>query len=377
MHIFIDARGLENKIDGIGQFTIQILSRLHLYTADKFTVLILDNLGLSLPSSPNVSYIRTTVRRFTLAEGSRIQSIVNGQHPDLYLNMSPYIVGRITCPRYMMLYDLLATHFKGLFKGMGFYKEFLARRFFRFQTRRSIRSANGIITISHHSKEKICSYYNINKDFVGVVYGGVDIRCDPCADPQKISAFRNKYNLADKFILHVGNLKPYKNIINIIAAFNLFTIKHPDSSVQFVFTGNKGRGYAEAMAQIAKYNLSTKVKMLGYLDSSEIPLLYQASAGLFFPSLEEGQGLPVLEAMCCKTRVVTSRNTATEEIAEGHAFLVDSKNQTSLLEGLEYLAFTEKDEDKIQRAYLHARKFTWDRTVQDIMKIILMPAPSK
>jgi glycosyltransferase involved in cell wall biosynthesis len=125
------------------------------------------------------------------------------------------------------------------------------------------------------------------------------------------------------------------------------------------------------MKQIDKYNLSSKIKMLGYLDNSEIPLLYQSSLGLFFPSLEEGQGLPVLEAMCCKTPVVTSRNTATEEIAGGHAFLVDPKDLTSLFKGLEYLAFTEKNTGKIKEAYLHARNFTWDKTVKEIMEIIL------
>jgi glycosyltransferase involved in cell wall biosynthesis len=371
MHVFIDARGLENKIDGIGQFTIQIINRLSDRKNHGFSVLIRDDLALPLPSAPNITYLKTALRRFTLREGSAMASLVASARPDLYFNTSPYIPARFRCKRVMMLYDLLSTHFKGHFKGMGFFKEFFARRYFRHQTRSSLSKADHVITISDFSRKKIRSQYDVSESRITVAYGGVDKQYDSSVDDAKRQEFLGRLGLEQGFFLHVGNLKPYKNITNIIKTFAAFVGKHPQSRQRFVFTGNRGRGYDDAVRLIAELNLNDRVKMLGYLDAMEIPLLYTSSAGLFFPSLEEGEGLPVLEAMCCRTPVVTSRGTATEEIAGGYAFLVDPCDPASLLEGLEYLAFSEKDKNRIDSACAHAKKFTWAKTVDVILGVLL------
>jgi glycosyltransferase involved in cell wall biosynthesis len=371
MHVFIDARGLENKVDGIGQFTLQIINRLPDYALHLFSVLIRDDLRLVPPSANHLNYVRTGIRRFSLGEGLALAPLVSSVNPDLYFNTSPYIAAKFHCKRIMMLYDLLSTHFKGHFKGMGSFKGFCARRYFRYQTRKSITNADGIITISNYSRNKICTHYDLAESMIDVVYGGVDNQYDFRPDDNKRRDFAKRHNLVRKFFLHVGNLKPYKNIDNIIRAFDCFVKKHPQALIDLVFTGNRGRGYDDAVNLIASLNLGDRIKMLGYLDTTDLPLLYSSSSGLFFPSLEEGEGLPVLEAMCCKTPVVTSIGTATEEIAAGHAFLVDPKSTDSLVQGLEHLAFSQKDPDSIDKAYRHAKEFTWGKTVASILRIIL------
>jgi glycosyltransferase involved in cell wall biosynthesis len=378
MNIFIDARGLENRIDGIGQFTLQILNRLPYYDKAYYSVLIRDDLhkvlltgSHILPSAPHINYIKTEVRRFSIGEGHKLNSLIKQLKPNLYFNTSPYISGNFSCMRLMILYDLLSTHFKGHFRGMGLFKEFLARRYFRYQTRKSIRRADGIITISNHSKKNIGSHYRVDGSRISVVYGGVDKQYDFPIDEGKKQEFMSKYNLGGKYFLHVGNLKPYKNITGIIKAYDYFVRKYPESNIRFVFTCNHGRGHDDAIRLIRSLQLDEKITMIGYLDAQDMPILYTSSLGLFLPSLEEGEGLPVLEAMCCKTPVVTSRGTATEEIAGGHAFLVDPHSIPSLVEGLEYLAFTQKDPDKINKAYAHAKEFTWDKAVDSIMQLLL------
>jgi glycosyltransferase involved in cell wall biosynthesis len=371
MHVFIDARGLENKIDGIGQFTLQIITRLPAAGGYCFSVLLRDDIQVQLPSAPNITYIKTEIPRFSIGEGLKMASLVAAAKPDLYFNTSPYIPAHFGCKCIMMLYDLLSTHFKGHFKGMGPIKEFLARRYFRRQTRQSIANADHIITISDYSKKKILSRYHINESALTVVYGGVDKHYNFSVDEDKKREFLSTHGLEGAFFLHVGNLKPYKNIANIIKAYDWFARKYPESKIRFVFTCNQGRGYDDAVRRIRSLKLNEKITMIGYLDAQEMPVLYTSSLGLFLPSLEEGEGLPVLEAMCCKTPVVTSRGTATEEIAGGHAFLVDPHVIPSLVEGLEYLAFTPKEADKIDKAYAHAKEFTWHKTVDNIMQIIL------
>jgi glycosyltransferase involved in cell wall biosynthesis len=371
MHVFIDARGLENKVDGIGQFTLQILNELPHKTDVSFSVLVRDDLRSGLPSAPHINYIKSAVRRFSIGEGFKLTSLIKRLKPTLYFNTSPYIPGNFGCKRMMMLYDLLSTHFKGHFRGLGFFKEFLALRYFRHQTKKSIQRAHGIITISNYSKNTICSHYKVRNSRISVVYGGVDRQYDFLIDESKKREFINKHDLRGNYFLHVGNLKPYKNIANIITAYGCFVRKHPESDIRFVFTCNHGRGYDDALQKVRSLGLDEKITMIGYLDAQDMPVLYASSLGLFFPSLEEGEGLPVLEAMCCKTPVVTSRGTATEEIAGGNAFLVDPNLIPSLVEGLEYLAFARKDGVMIDKAYTHAKKFTWDKTVDSIIQILL------
>ncbi len=371
MHVFIDARGLENRIDGIGQFALHILARLPLHTRAHFSVLVRDDLHYDLPSAPHVAYLPTTIRRFTFGEAKGIGSLVFAVKPDLYFNLSSYLLNGIGCKRYMMLYDLLSTHFKGHFRGMGLVKGFLARKYFRHRLKKSVEKADGIFTISNYSREKICSQYKIDKSRIGVVYGGVDTQYDAHSDERRKQDFLSRHSLPKKFFLHVGNLKPYKNVAGILKAYSSFIKKHPESEIDFVFTGGPGRGYNETLDLIASLNLKQSVKIMGYFNGEEMPLLYSASLGLFFPSLEEGFGLPVLEAMCCKTPVVTSQGTATEEIAGGHAFLVDPRSHNSLLDGLEHLAFSEKNADAIDKAYSHAKEFSWDKTADTIISALL------
>ena len=371
MHIFIDARGLENNVDGIGQFCLQILNRLSQFSDTLFSVLIRDDLQEALQTAHNITYIKTGIRRFTIGEGFMIKRLVVAARPDLYINISPYLCGKFPCRKYLIIHDLLSTHFKGHFKGMGFIKEFLASLYFRHTTAESIAQADGIITVSQHSKRKIGAYYKTGSLKIGVVYGGVDEQFEQCLDNIKKQEFIQKHGLSRDFFLHVGNLKPYKNITNIIKAYDCFVKKHPEDRRELVLTGNRGRGYACAMNLVDSLKLRNRIKILGYIDAREMPLLYSISCGLFFPSIEEGGGLPVLEAMRCKTPVVTSQGTATEELAGGHAFLVNPQSIASLVDGLEHLAFSVKDVNKINTAYAHAAEFTWDKTAHNIMRIIL------
>jgi glycosyltransferase involved in cell wall biosynthesis len=371
MHVFIDARGLENKVDGIGQFTLQLINKFPAVADHSFSILCRDDLQIQLPPAPNITYLKTALRRFSLRESHALVALVASIKPDFYFNTSSYMPAKFECRRVMMLYDLLSTHFKGNFKGMGFFKGFCARRYFRYQTKRSIIKADGIITISNYSKKKICLHYKTSESKISVVYGGVDGHFDFGPDENRKREFVKRHGLEREFFLHVGNLKPYKNISGIIRAFGCFVKKHPESLIDFVFTGNHGRGYDDTVHLITSLNLCTRIKMLGYIDTKELPLLYTASLGLFFPSLEEGEGLPVLEAMCCKTPVVTSMGTATEEIAGGHSFLVDPTSSESLLSGLDFLAFSPKDPEKIDKAYSYAKEFTWEKTVDAVLKSIL------
>jgi glycosyltransferase involved in cell wall biosynthesis len=367
MHILMDCRGLGNQIDGIGQYTNGIIRNLPDCQDTFFTLIINKSLNSSLPQANNIKYIASSIERYRFSENSEVQAIIRRISPDLYFNTSPYVPGRLECPSFFVLHDLLNITFKGHFSGMSAIKRCLARLYFRYVTSKSIRLAKGVITVSDYSKKKIIKYYNISPEAIKVVYEAADSSYNPIDHQPALDSFRSKHGLPEHFMLHVGNLKPYKNISNILFAFREFKTNFPDSDLKLVFTNKAGRGYTTTLELIKKLQLEGHVILFDYFVPAEMPFLYHLSKGLFFPSLEEGFGLPIIEAMCCKTPVVTSLGTATEEISNGQAFLVDPTSIQSLVKGIKYLENRQATPVMIEKAYAYAKSLSWRKTTDEII----------
>jgi glycosyltransferase involved in cell wall biosynthesis len=163
------------------------------------------------------------------------------------------------------------------------------------------------------------------------------------------------------YFLYVGTVEPRKNLARALRAFARVAAALPDH--RFVIAGQRGWKYADVLREIARPELSSRVTLLGYVSEDDLPLLYAGATAFVYPSLFEGFGLPVVEAMACGTPVLTSRTSSLTEIADGAALLVDPLDEQALAEGLVRLA-----EDRDLRADLRARglarasAFTWDRT---------------
>lgn len=369
MDIVIDARGIENNIDGIGRFTLNILKNLKTYNDFHFHVIILNHLKIKLPKSDNISYIRLNAHRFSLFEIISIPKIVNKISPDIYLNTSPYILFGINSKCIFVVHDLMACNFKPFFANSSFFKRIFARQYFRTLMKISLKKATRVITMSKFTANEIVKYYKYNNSQIDIVHEASEFKFEKDITEKDKKKVQKELGLPEKYFLHVGNLKPYKNITNILIAYHRFLQKKESNyNIKFIFTGNKtSRGYKNFIAIKEKFNLNKQTILLENIENSKIPLLYNLSLGLFFPSIMEGFGLPILEAMACKTPVVTSKNIPTEQVAGGHAFLVDSYSIDSLAEGLEHLASI-KDLNKIKAAFTYALSFSWEKTTELIIK---------
>lgn len=169
------------------------------------------------------------------------------------------------------------------------------------------------------------------------------------------------------YFLFVGNLEPRKNLARALRAFARVAPSLPGH--RFLVVGRPGWKYDDVLAEIARPALAGRVELRGYVGEDELPALYRGATAFVYPSLYEGFGLPVIEAMACGAPVLTSNVSALPELAEGAAVLVDPRDETALGEALRALATDAGLRERLRAAGLaRAARYSWgataDRTVE-------------
>ncbi len=199
----------------------------------------------------------------------------------------------------------------------------------------SARLARRVFTVSESSKSGIARTLRVSRDKIDITPNAVDARfSEPVSDAQ-IRNLRQKYGLgAAPYVLSVGVLQPRKNVPRLIAAFETLRQKHPDFPWQLVVTGKPGWG---ADADLARKH--PQIRFTGYVTDEELPILYAGATVFAYPSLYEGFGLPVIEAMAQNCPVLTSNRSSMPEVAGNAALLVDPYRAQTIASGLETLLF--------------------------------------
>jgi glycosyltransferase involved in cell wall biosynthesis len=225
----------------------------------------------------------------------------------------------------------------------------------------SVKTADGIITISNQAKNDIVKYYKLKPENVTVGYLGVDHTVFFPGSSQDIAAARTKYNLPEHYLLYAASLLPHKNHERLLKAFQ--EIKGTMPGRKLVLTGAWETGYDRTFAIISALGLQKDVVMLGWVPFEDIPLIYRGAELFVYPSLHEGFGLPLLEAMASGIPVVCSRVEPLTEVAGDAAVLVDPYDHSDIARGILSIWRDKTLRMKLIEAGLErARTFTWDRT---------------
>jgi glycosyltransferase involved in cell wall biosynthesis len=162
----------------------------------------------------------------------------------------------------------------------------------------AVKQADRIITVSHNTRKDLLTLFDTDEDKIRVIYEGVSSDYHPIRDPDLLERLRRKYALPEKFILFVGTIEPRKNLVRLLEAFNKFK-KNKSAAYRLVIAGGKGWLYDDVFETVEKLELQQDVIFTGYIPESELPLMYNLSDLFIYPSLYEGFGLPLLEAMAC------------------------------------------------------------------------------
>jgi glycosyltransferase involved in cell wall biosynthesis len=183
---------------------------------------------------------------------------------------------------------------------------------------------------------------------------------------------RAKYKLPDDYILHVGTLQPRKNLIRLIEAMQ--AIRHAQRQVgirnlTLVLAGQPGWLSAPVLAKAREH--SDVVRLLGYVPDEDLAGLYSGARAFVFPSLYEGFGFPVLEAMACGTPVICSDTSSLPELVGEAALLVDPTDTSALASAVaRVLSEDNLRAALVEKGFVQARKFSWDRTARETLEVL-------
>jgi len=232
---------------------------------------------------------------------------------------------------------------------------------------RSVARADHVLADSEATRDDLMELYGTPAEKISVLYSGVNPVFRPVTDSATLNAVRAKYGIGPgPFILAVGTLQPRKNYVRLIQAFSNF--KPPTSNLQLVLAGGKGWLYDSIFAEVERLKLSGRVLFPGFVDDADLPALYSAARVLAYPSLYEGFGLPMLEAMACGTPVVTSNVSCMPEVAGGAALCVPPTDVGALAHALTQAIDDESVRaDLIVKGFARAREFTWEKAAKELV----------
>ncbi|MEA2020338.1 MAG: glycosyltransferase family 1 protein [Patescibacteria group bacterium] len=264
------------------------------------------------------------------------------------------------------------------FHDLGFdflpeYQKFLKKYFLRLFPRIAAKQATRIIAVSSSTKEALVEKYNVSPAKVSVIYEGVDVpRFQKTYSSVEKKATFSKYNVKKPFILFVGTIQPRKNLERLIAAFSRLKQRSDEklANLSLVLAGKRGWLADEVYLAPQKYKVGSWVNFLGRVPDEDLPLLYQEAECVAFPSLLEGFGLPVLEAMAAGTSVVTSRVSSLPEVGGDAAFYVDPQDVESIASGL-YKVLTDVDlrEKLIEKGLQRVGDFSWESSAKKLLNV--------
>lgn len=206
------------------------------------------------------------------------------------------------------------------------------RAWLKVLVRQSARRADHIITVSERSKRDLVELYGVSPEKITVTYEGASEEFGPLDKDQAKATVERRYGISGEFILYLGRLQGRKNLTRLVQAYA--RVRKAGCTHKLVLAGKVDSLFQPTLSRIRELRLENEVLLPGYIEAQDLPSMYNAAQVFVYPSLYEGFGLPVVEAMACGTPVVTSRGTSLEEVAGDAAVLVDALDEGSIAEAL-------------------------------------------
>ena len=228
---------------------------------------------------------------------------------------------------------------------------------------RFLKAADAIIAVSECSQRDAMRLYGVPKNKIHVIYEGVDPKFTPITDTTRLAAVRAKYQLPDRFILHVGTIEPRKNLPLLFEV-----IAH--SEEHLVVAGKLGWLTEPILAKVKELGVEDRVHFTGFVDDEDLPAMISSATVLAMPSKYEGFGLPVLEAMACGTPVVASNASSLPEVggdAVLYAWPDDVRSWINLLDLVR--EDVELRSSLRERGLRQAAKFRWDEAARQTAEV--------
>lgn len=366
MHIAYDATALPPQPVGAGNYIIQLLRALvGLPAGARFSVFAQPHQRalLNLPPGAPVDFIAVP----TMSPALRLlweQTIfplrLARLAPDLLHSPHYTMPLAYPVPTVVTLHD--ATFF--------YYPQhhtFAKRHFFPFVMRLSARRAAALLTVSESTRTDMLRWIGASPQKTFATPLGVSPDFCPITDAARLDSVARTYALPSQFILFVGLLEPRKNLPALLRAFA--RLSPALSQLSLVIVGRKG-WMTQAILEQVPADLRTRIHFTGYVAQTDLPVIYNLAEVFVYPSLYEGFGLPVLEALACGTPVITSNISSMPEVAGDAAMYVLPENDAALADAIQQVILDPALAQTMRtRGLDRAAAFTWQQTAQKTLAV--------
>jgi len=369
MRIAVNARFLiKEKMEGIGWYTFEIIRRIVNSHPEVEFIFIHDRLlDPSFLIADNVKSVKTWIPSrhailwYFWFEHS-IPRILKREKADLFLSFDGHLSINTKVPTVYVLHDLAYLHYPNEIKesALRFYKRFIPKYIDR---------ADHIVSVSHHGKQDLQKHFShIPESKISVVGNGCRTVFKPISKAEK-EKIRSKYSDGKPFLFYVGAVQPRKNISRMIQAMDTVIKDHPDA--QLLIAGRQAWKTDKIRQTWEQSQHKNNIQFLGYIEDAEMAKILAASEALVYPSLFEGFGVPVLEAMNCEVPVITSKGSSMEEVAGDAAILIDPTDTEDLGAAMSKIICNGAlAEELIASGKTQRQKYNWDIAANKMYSII-------
>jgi len=282
---------------------------------------------------------------------------------DLFHGMNYKLRGRGRHGGIVTIHDLAMDRL-----GLPSRKLFGQRHSFR-RTRRTAHRASRVVTVSANSAKDIMELYGVPPERIAVVYNAVSPEFYPVLDPAIMEQVRARYGIRrEGFVLSGGGAEPRKNIARLVEAFGRATRLR--EKLNLVVVGGMDRGAEPILEAVRRARLEEAVIFPGHVPLEDLRVLYSACALFVFPSLYEGFGMPVLEAMACGAPVVSSNASSLPEVVGDAALLVHPVDEEGLAATMTRLVEDAGLRESLQKkGSLRVKVFSWEQSARDQLRV--------
>lgn len=365
MRIGYDAKRAFNNTSGLGnysRFVISAMARLfpkHKYAL--FTPKQSTRFRSFYPPTPGVSVIEPTGLNAKIPGFWRVfnqLSDIKKQKVELFHGLSnelPVGLSKAGVKSVVTIHDLIFLRFPELYKPID-------RLIYKRKFAAACRQADKIVAISEQTKTDIIEFFGTAPEKIEVIYQDCDPVFHLAPEPEFQESVKRRYALPDNYLLCVGTLEKRKNQLDLLQAWH-----QAGTGLDLVFVGRTTR-YAQLLHEyIAQHKLAAKVHFLPYVAFNELPAIYRLATVFAYPSVFEGFGIPILEALNCEVPVITSTGSCFSEAGGPGSIYVEPGNVNALAEAIKKLAQNETLRLEMKKLGLeHAQKFRPEITVKQL-----------
>jgi glycosyltransferase involved in cell wall biosynthesis len=370
MKIAVNTRFLLNDyLEGYGYFIFEVLRRLVSNHPEHEFLFIFDRpFDKRFVFAPNVKAMVAgpPARHPVLWKwwyDIRIPRLLKKHKAELFLSCDGFCSLTTKVPQCLVVHDLSFVHYPSFIN-----KSHLL--FYRHFTPKFLEKAKAIATVSAFSKKDIINHYKINEEKITVVYSAAKAIFQPVALTVKEQT-RDKYTAGKNYFVYVGSIHPRKNLMQLLKAFSVFK-KRQKSDWKLVLAGRLAWKYERFTESLKSYKYRDDVVLTGYVAEQELVNITGSAYAMVYPSVFEGFGVPVIEAMRCHVPVITSVNSSMQEIAGDAALFANPADHADIADKMMLIYKDESLRNRlIQKGIEREKEFSWDKTAELVWQAVL------